>query len=143
MGVPFKGKYKEILNSDSGKYGGQGVVNVRVKASIDKECDNREFSLKLKLPAYGVTVFTCTPEKRASQKKTAKASKIMKTADGKSRTATKKTAVKKSKGTSKTVEKTVNSAVEKVKETAVETTSAVRGAVKKVTTRKKSSSTKK
>ena len=143
VGVPFKGKYKEILNSDSGKYGGQGVVNVRVKASIDKECDNREFSLKLKLPAYGVTVFTCTPEKRASQKKTAKASKIMKTADGKSRTATKKTAVKKSKGTSKTVEKTVNSAVEKVKETAVETTSAVRGAVKKVTTRKKSSSTKK
>ena len=143
VGVPFKGKYKEILNSDSGKYGGQGVVNVRGKASIDKECDNREFSLKLKLPAYGVTVFTCTPEKRASQKKTAKASKIMKTADGKSRTATKKTAVKKSKGTSKTVEKTVNSAVEKVKETAVETTSAVRGAVKKVTTRKKSSSTKK
>lgn len=143
VGVPFKGKYKEILNSDSGKYGGQGVVNVRVKASIDKECDNREFSLKLKLPAYGVTVFTCTPEKRASQKKTAKASKIMKTADEKSRTATKKTTVKKSKGTSKTVEKTVNSAVEKVKETAVETTSAVRGAVKKVTTRKKSSSTKK
>ena len=143
VGVPFKGKYKEILNSDSGKYGGQGVVNVRVKASIDKECDNREFSLKLKLPAYGVTVFTCTPEKRTSQKKTAKASKIMKTADGKSRTATKKTTVKKSKGTSKTVEKTVNSAVEKVKETAVETTSAVRGAVKKVTTRKKSSSTKK
>ena len=143
VGVPFKGKYKEILNSDSGKYGGQGVVNVRVKASIDKECDNREFSLKLKLPAYGVTVFTCTPEKRASQKKTAKASKIMKTADGKSRTASKKTTVKKSKGTSKTVEKTVNSAVEKVKETAVETTSAVRGAVKKVTTRKKSSSTKK
>ena len=143
VGVPFKGKYKEILNSDSGKYGGQGVVNVRVKASIDKECDNREFSLKLKLPAYGVTVFTCTPEKRASQKKTAKASKIMKTADGKSRTAIKKTTVKKSKGASKTVEKTVNSAVEKVKETAVETTSAVRGAVKKVTTRKKSSSTKK
>ena len=143
VGVPFKGKYKEILNSDSGKYGGQSVVNVRVKASIDKECDNREFSLKLKLPAYGVTVFTCTPEKRASQKKTAKASKIMKTADGKSRTATKKTTVKKSKDTSKAVEKTVNSAVEKVKETAVETTSAVRGAVKKVTTRKKSSSTKK
>ena len=143
VGVPFKGKYKEILNSDSGKYGGQGVVNVRVKASIDKECDNREFSLKLKLPAYGVTVFTCTPEKRASQKKTAKVSKIMKTADGKSRTATKKTTVKKSKDTSKAVEKTVNSAVEKVKETAVETTSAVRGAVKKVTTRKKSSSTKK
>ena len=143
VGVPFKGKYKEILNSDSGKYGGQSVVNVRVKASIDKECDNREFSLKLKLPAYGVTVFTCTPEKRASQKKTAKVSKIMKTADGKSRTATKKTTVKKSKDTSKAVEKTVNSAVEKVKETAVETTSAVRGAVKKVTTRKKSSSTKK
>lgn len=143
VGVPFAGKYKEILNSDNGKYGGQGVVNARVKASIDKECDNREFSLKLKLPAYGVAVFTCTLEKKASQKKAAKTAKTTKTAAGKSRAAAKKAIVKKSEGTSKAVEKTVSSAVEKVKETAAETTSAVRGAVKKATIRKKTSSTKK
>lgn len=39
------------------------MVNARAKAAVHMECDNREFSLKLKLPAYGVAVFGCTPEK--------------------------------------------------------------------------------
>lgn len=63
VGVPFAGKYKEIFNSDNGKYGGQGVINARAKASVQEECDARKNSLKLKLPAYGVAVFTCTEEK--------------------------------------------------------------------------------
>ena len=46
--MPFAGKYKEVFNSDSGKYGGQSVVNARAKAAVHVECDNREFSLKLK-----------------------------------------------------------------------------------------------
>ena len=33
VGVPFAGKYKEIFNSDDKKYGGNGVVNTRVKAA--------------------------------------------------------------------------------------------------------------
>ena len=65
----FAGKYKEIFNSDSEKFGGQGVVNARAKAAIHMECDNREFSLKLKLPAYGVAVFGCTPEKGGCEEK--------------------------------------------------------------------------
>lgn len=36
-------KYKEIFNSDSEKFGGQGVVNARAKAAIHMECDNRSF----------------------------------------------------------------------------------------------------
>ena len=126
VGVPFEGKYKEILNSDADKYGGQGVVNARAKAAVHAECDNREYSLKLKLPAYGVTIFTCTPAKKAissSGKDTEKISDL--------------------KAAEKTVEKTVNSAVEKVKETAAEKTSAVRGAVRKAASRKKTSSAKK
>ncbi len=165
VGVPFKGKYKEILNSDSGKYGGKGVVNVRAKSCADTECDNREYSLKLKLPAYGVAVFICTPEKKTVQRKTSKApkhtkedKKIVKTASGKSRT-TKRSNAKIPKSRSKasvpkipernmkqkadmrsaekTAEKTVTSAVKRVRETAAETTSAVKDAVKKVTSRKK------
>lgn len=65
VGVPFAGKYKEIFNSDNGKYGGLGVVNTRAKNAVHAECDNRENSLKMKLPAYGVTVFSCTPEKKS------------------------------------------------------------------------------
>ena len=84
VGVPFAGKYKEIFNSDSEKFGGQGVVNARAKAAIHMECDNREFSLKLKLPAYGVAVFGCTPEKGDVKKSSVKKGNVKKTA-GKSR----------------------------------------------------------
>ena len=84
VGVPFAGKYKEIFNSDSEKFGGQGVVNARAKAAIHMECDNREFSLKLKLPAYGVAVFGCTPEKRDVKKNSVKKGNVKKTV-GKSR----------------------------------------------------------
>lgn len=84
VGVPFAGKYKEIFNSDSEKFGGQGVVNARAKAAIHMECDNREFSLKLKLPAYGVAVFGCTPEKVDVKKSSVKKGNVKKTV-GKSR----------------------------------------------------------
>ena len=84
VGVPFAGKYKEIFNSDSEKFGGQGVVNARAKAAVHMECDNREFSLKLKLPAYGVAVFGCTPEKGDVKKSSVKKGNVKKTA-GKSR----------------------------------------------------------
>ena len=69
VGVPFAGKYKENFNSDNGKYGGLGVVNTRAKNAVHAECDNRENSLKMRLPAYGVTVFSCTPEKKVSSVK--------------------------------------------------------------------------
>ena len=84
VGVPFAGKYKEIFNSDSEKFGGQGVVNARAKAAVHMECDNREFSLKLKLPAYGVAVFGCTPEKVDVKKSSVKKGNVKKTV-GKSR----------------------------------------------------------
>lgn len=75
VGVPFYGKYKEIFNSDEEAYGGSGVKNPRAKTSLAKECDEREYSLKLRLPALGAVVFSCTPaeppEKSAPKKKRA------------------------------------------------------------------------
>ena len=73
VGVPFAGKYKEILNSDSVKFGGTGATNPRVKASKKEEWDARENSISLNLPPMGVCVFQCTPleekPKREGEKK--------------------------------------------------------------------------
>ncbi|MDO4272504.1 MAG: 1,4-alpha-glucan branching enzyme [Eubacteriales bacterium] len=97
VGVPFYGKYKEVFNSDQKKYGGWGTLNTRMKTAKKEEWDEREYSISLKVPALGVTVFTCTPAEEKTAKKTVK------------KTAGKKTAVKKaaSKPAAETTEKSV------------------------------------
>ena len=77
-GVPFYGKYKEIFNSNDVRYGGTGDGNPRARAALLSECDERDCSLRVKLPALSVLVFSCTPEempvrKPAAVKKPAKA----------------------------------------------------------------------
>ena len=47
VGVPFKGKYKEIFNSDAEKFGGSGKVNPRMKSSKAEECDGKENSITI------------------------------------------------------------------------------------------------
>ena len=77
IGVPFEGKYKEIFNSDSEKFGGTDVRNKRVKTSKKSECDGFEDSIEITVPPMGVAVFTCTEErlpvkgKKPAVKKTA------------------------------------------------------------------------
>lgn len=109
VGVPFAGKYKEIFNSDDKKYGGEGVVNARVKAAKKAECDEREYSVTVKLPALGVAIFTCTPEEEPKEKKAAE-SKIKKSIT-KARTVRK--AAAKTKATVKTAVKPVTKKVTK------------------------------
>ena len=61
------------------KFGGEGVVNARVKAAKAEEWDEREYSIKVKLPALGVSIYSCTPgkapAKRVIASKTAKTTK--------------------------------------------------------------------
>ena len=61
LGVPFVGKYKEILNSDAKQFGGSGMVNPRVKMSKKEEWDARENSIVINLAPMSVAVFSCTP----------------------------------------------------------------------------------
>ena len=76
IGVPKKGKYKEIFNSDSTEFGGNGFVNPRAKPSKADECDDRENSIRIKVPALGMTVLRYIPitekEKQAESEKSAK-----------------------------------------------------------------------
>ncbi len=83
IGVPAPGKYKEIFCSDAEKYGGFGFSNTRVKLSKKDECDDRENSIKIKVPPLGLSIFQFIPleeddfeEKPTTTRKTAaKASK--------------------------------------------------------------------
>ena len=79
VGVPFAGKYKEVFNSDAAEFGGEGVVNARVKTAKAEERDEREHSIKVKLPALGVSIYSCTPGKAPAKRVTvSKAVKTMK-----------------------------------------------------------------
>ena len=72
IGVPFKGKFKEILNSDAVKYGGKGNVNPRMKQSKAVECDGYDNSIEITVPPLGCAVFTCTKLEEARKTKSPK-----------------------------------------------------------------------
>ncbi|MCD8122952.1 MAG: 1,4-alpha-glucan branching protein GlgB [Clostridiales bacterium] len=61
VGVPFYGKYKEVLNSDAVEFGGGGKGNPRVKTSKREECNERTFSIVIDVPPMSALIFTCTP----------------------------------------------------------------------------------
>ncbi len=60
-GVPFEGKYKEILNTDAVKYGGSGMVNSRIKSATDREWDDRPQSVTVKLAPLSLSILQFVP----------------------------------------------------------------------------------
>lgn len=61
IGVPYAGRYKEIFNSDAVIFGGVGFDNPRVKNAREDECDGREYSVRIKVASFGVSVFRYNP----------------------------------------------------------------------------------
>ena len=57
VGVPCKGNYTEILNSDAEEFGGQGRVNQPVIKAVEEPWDNKEWSITMHLPPLSVVVF--------------------------------------------------------------------------------------
>ena len=58
VGVPYPGKYKEIFNSDAKEFGGTGVVNPRVKVAKKEEWDELPYSIKVKVPPLGISIYS-------------------------------------------------------------------------------------
>ena len=92
------------------KVRGNGVVNTRVKAAKKAECDEREYSITVKLPALGVAVFTCTPEE-TEKKPSAEHSQIKKSI---TKTRTVRKAAGKTKAAVKTAVKPVTKTVSEI-----------------------------
>ncbi len=57
IGLPNKGKLKEIFNSDATIYGGSGVKNSNKLTVEASPYDGREYSIELLLPPLSVTVY--------------------------------------------------------------------------------------
>lgn len=55
IGMPKKGKLKEVLNSDNVKYGGTGLVNKNIKTSA-KEWHGQKKSIEITIPPLGVVI---------------------------------------------------------------------------------------
>ena len=64
-GVPFDGKYKEILNTDEKIYGGTGVVNKRALAAEDIEWDEQAVSISVKLAPLSLSILRFEPYSEA------------------------------------------------------------------------------
>ena len=82
VGVPFYGKYKEIVSSADSKFGGPGAGNPRAKTTKAIEWDGRDYSIEINIPAMSVSIFECTPAPepkkaaRAERPKAIKAEKV-------------------------------------------------------------------
>lgn len=59
VGVPFKGVYQEIFNSDQEIYGGHGIGNEGKISSVSVPWDGKENSIHINLPPLGITIFSC------------------------------------------------------------------------------------
>ena len=64
IGVPFRGKYKEIFSSDEERFGGEGRNNKTLKQTKKEPCDDREYSLNIHVPPLSVTVFKYKPTEK-------------------------------------------------------------------------------
>ncbi|PKM94188.1 MAG: 1,4-alpha-glucan branching enzyme [Firmicutes bacterium HGW-Firmicutes-1] len=56
IGVPYKGTYKEIFNSDDLRFGGSGLVNSNILSSADEEWDGREQNIGLIIPPLATVI---------------------------------------------------------------------------------------
>ena len=57
IGVPYEGRYKELINSDDEKYGGSGAVNPRARSTKKQMTDAWPDTLRLRLAALSAAVF--------------------------------------------------------------------------------------
>ena len=61
IGVPYEGKYKEILNTDARTYGGSGCVNAKEKKTLEQECDGKPYAIEVVGAPLSISIFSYAP----------------------------------------------------------------------------------
>lgn len=56
IGVPFRGKWREVFNTDNLKYGGSGVLNMGDLPTSPIKYHHQDYSVSLTLPPLGMIV---------------------------------------------------------------------------------------
>lgn len=62
IGVPYRGQWKEVFNSDDRKYMGSGVMNVGLLMTSPVKLHQRDYSVSLTLPPLGMVVLKLDKE---------------------------------------------------------------------------------
>ena len=62
VGVPRRGFWKEVINTNSNYYGGSGLGNDGGRMTEDVAADGHSQSLVLNLPPLSTTIFKWTAE---------------------------------------------------------------------------------
>lgn len=79
VGVPYEGKYREILNTDARAYGGSGCVNAKEKKTLEQEWDGKPYAIEMVSAPLSISIFAYTPytpeEKEAIERAKAEALK--------------------------------------------------------------------
>ncbi|MCM1570246.1 MAG: alpha amylase C-terminal domain-containing protein, partial [Roseburia sp.] len=68
-GVPYDGKYKEILNTDAAEFGGSGIVNARIKPAKQREWDDRPQSVTVRLAPVSMSILQYVPYTREERER--------------------------------------------------------------------------
>ncbi len=72
VGVPYEGKYKEILNTDAKCYGGLGRVNGKAKFVSETEVDGKPYSFTMKAAPLSASIFAFVPYTEKEKQEIAK-----------------------------------------------------------------------
>lgn len=64
IGVPLKGAYREILNSDQDSFGGSGVINKKVLQANEEAFHGKPYSIKLSIPPFGISVLRLVKQRK-------------------------------------------------------------------------------
>jgi 1,4-alpha-glucan branching enzyme len=62
VGVPFRGQWKEVFNSDHPRYGGSGLLNQGLLNTSPVKFHGRDYSVSLNLPPLAISILKLEKE---------------------------------------------------------------------------------